>query len=162
VRTILSSVVVVLLCLLVLHAQSPGQKKPAKFEISADEQTILDLTNKEREKEKLPPLKPNARLFKAARDHSQNMANQEWMLHELDGKSLIDRLRAAGYRYSTAGENIGSGFKDRETLMKMWMDSEIHRANILSKRFQEIGIGVAYSETDSPYYTQVFASPGSR
>ncbi len=143
-----------------LQAQTKPQKpKAVKLEMSPDEKAILDLTNKEREKEKLPPLKPNARLFQAARAHSQNMANQEWMLHELDGKGPGDRIQAAGYRHQGYGENIAYGFRDLEKIMQMWMDSEIHRANILDKRRTEIGIGIAYSERDRPYYTQVFATP---
>ncbi len=153
---------VVLVCCVALRGQTSAQKKPAKppkFEMTPDEKAILELTNKEREKEKLPALKPNARLFQAARAHSQNMANQDWMLHELDGKGPGERIGAAGYRHHGYSENIAYGIRDLEKIMKMWMDSEVHRANILDKRRQEIGIGIAYNERDRPYYTQVFATP---
>ena len=58
-------------------------KKPA-FKLSEDEQTVLDLTNAERRKLKLPPLKANELLTKAAREHSANMAKQKKMDHVLD------------------------------------------------------------------------------
>src|SRR5712691_11080652 len=90
------------LCLVLLGADDPK----AKFELSAVEQKILDATNKEREKENLPALKPNPILFEVARAHSANMAKQREMKHELDGKNPTDRIKAAGYEYSYIAENI--------------------------------------------------------
>ena len=72
-----------------------GPARADKFELSKDEQKLLELTNKEREKKKLSPLKPNPLLFKAARAHSANMARQEKMEHVLDGKGPGKRARAA-------------------------------------------------------------------
>src|SRR5438128_8340512 len=98
-------------------------KDKAEFKISEDEQTIVDLTNKARAKEKLSPLKPNEALFKAARAHSANMAKQQKMEHVLDDKNPSDRAKAAGYKYSFIGENnaAGKGWS-LEYLFMVWSD----------------------------------------
>jgi len=153
-------------CLLVLvsgvcfcgRSTADDKAKPA-FKISDDEQGILDLTNKAREKEKLPPLKPNEVLFKVARAHSANMAKQEKMEHVLDDKNPADRVKAAGYKYSSVGENVASGNGwSLEEVFQVWMDSEPHKKNILNKDFREIGIGIARDSKDRLYYTQVFGT----
>src|SRR4051794_33188951 len=103
--------------------------------LTPEEKAVLELTNKEREKEQLPPLKPNAKLTAAARAHSLNMAKQDKLDHELDGKNPADRARAAGYRYVYLGENVGEGSRTAEKILKLWMESPGHKANILDKRF---------------------------
>jgi uncharacterized protein YkwD len=136
------------------------QKTPPKWEITADEKAILDLTNKARVAEKLPPLKPNAALFQAARSHTENMAKQQKMEHELDGKRVGDRAKAAGYDYKEVGENIAEGENVRpEDVVKGWLESKPHRENMLKPDFTEIGLGVAKDAKGHVYYTQVFGLP---
>ncbi len=159
-RTLACLSLLLLCCAVAVYGQTAAKKKPpAKLEISPDEQALIDLTNKERAKERLAPLKPNAKLFKAARDHAKNMADQDMMLHDFDGKGTQERLDAVGYRYLTGGENIAKGLKDFEKLMEGWMASEQHKANIRNQKFVEIGIGIAHTEKGKPYYTQVFGTP---
>jgi uncharacterized protein YkwD len=126
--------------------------------LSKDEQRILDLTNEARAKEKLPPLKVNATLLKVARAHSANMARQGKMEHVLDGKKPSERIDKAGYDYRSCGENIGAAEKGAtlDALFKGWMDSKVHRENILSPKFDEIGIGIATDDKGETYYTQDF------
>jgi uncharacterized protein YkwD len=145
-----------LLCLLVgVQAQPPVKK----FEMSKEEQQLFDLINAERKKKDLPPLKANPLLFKVGRAHSANMAEQQKMVHELDGKKPSDRLKDAGYKYAFSGENIAAIYRDMEKLVEAWMGSEFHRNNILSDRFTETGIGIVRDKEGAPYYTQVFAKP---
>lgn len=123
-----------------------------------DEKTILALTNAVRKEQNLPPLIVNDRLTKAAREHSQNMAKQKKLAHDLDGKSPFDRIKATEYRFRAAGENVAYGtiLISIPEIFDGWMKSDGHRANILSEDFSEIGIGVA-TNGDQRYYTQVFA-----
>src|SRR5947207_3103827 len=92
-------VIIALFPVLALSLNLAVQDKqgPPKLELTAAEKTILDLTNKARADEKLPPLVPNLKLSQAARQHSTNMAKQEKMEHELDGKKPVDRVKAVGY-----------------------------------------------------------------
>jgi uncharacterized protein YkwD len=129
--------------------------------LSAEEQTLLDLTNAARQKEQLPLLKPNPVLFRVARAHSANMARQERLEHELDGKKPHERIMAAGYSAGWSGENIAyaGGPVALEQTFQGWMNSPGHRRNLLNQRFQEIGIGVARAANGDMYYTQVFGTP---
>jgi uncharacterized protein YkwD len=147
--------------LLSAGAQNPPAKKEA-FKPTDEEQAIVDLTNKEREKLKLPPLKANEKLFQAAKVHSANMAKQNMLVHELDGKNPAHRVRSTGYVYAFVGENVAWNQRSPEQLLKEWMESEHHRANILDRRFREIGIGIAKNDKGEPYYTQVFGTPRGR
>jgi uncharacterized protein YkwD len=140
-------------------AVSPTKKEKDKFRLTEDEQRLLELTNQERKKHDVPPLGPNPTLFKVARGHSANMARQEKMKHELDGKNPYQRIKAAGYVYYTAGENIAKGEVELEEIMKAWMESPTHRANILNAKFTELGLGLARTDEGMVYYTQVFGTP---
>jgi uncharacterized protein YkwD len=131
-----------------------------QFKLTRDEQKLLELTNKEREKKKLPALKPNPLLFKAARAHSANMARQEKMEHVLDGKTPGQRARAAGYRFDWIAENIAAGEEwPLEGVVNDWMGSKGHRENILSPKYTEAGVGLAKTSKGEWYYTFLFGRP---
>jgi uncharacterized protein YkwD len=132
---------------------------PAKFQMSKEEKELLDLTNQERKKNNVPPLKPNPTLFKVARAHSANMAKQGKMDHVLDNKKPPQRVKEAGYKYLSTGENIAFGNYPLEKLVEAWMGSKLHRANILNKKFTEIGLGIVPDKDGVPYFTQVFGKP---
>src|SRR5437667_7522385 len=89
-----------------LAAGDPPAAKKDKLVLSAAEQGVIDATNAERKKAGLAPLKPNPKLTDAARAHALNMAKQDKLEHELDGKTPSDRVKAAGYAGRRAGENI--------------------------------------------------------
>ena len=148
---------------LALGVVSPGQEKkePAPYELTADEKTIVEFTNKERAKEKLPPLKLNLVLSQVARAHSVNMGKTGTFEHIVDGKTPADRVRASGYRSSLVGENISmvEGRYTPREIVEGWMESKPHRANIMSERYIEIGVGNARAGKRDSYYTQVFAVP---
>lgn len=135
-----------------------GGEDAKSFKHTPNEEKIFELTNAERKKEDVPPLKLNGDLSKIARAHSENMARQGEMAHNLDGKTPFDRIKATGLTYYFAGENVGKGTGDvtLPMLMKAWMDSEGHRKNILSKDYAEIGIGIARAPDGQLYYTQLF------
>ena len=141
-----------------------AQGDEPKLELTAEEKAVLELTNQERAKEKQPPLKPNPILMKIARAHSRNMAKQEKLAHELDGKKPHERAEDAGYKGAWIGENcaVGSDPYPPKDVMKGWMESAGHRKNLLDKKYKEIGIGAAKSASGDIYWTQVFGLPDER
>jgi uncharacterized protein YkwD len=148
------------LCLVGFAAASrAGQKSPAKLELSAEEKELLKLTNAERKKHDLPALKPNPLLVSIARAHSANMAKQGKMDHNLDDKSPFHRIKAAGYKYQFAGENLAHGTIPIADIVKGWMESKPHRGNILREQYTEIGVGIVKDGKGVAWYTQVFAKP---
>ncbi len=145
-----------------LSSTAQEKKETPKVQLSADELAIVDLTNKERAAKGLKPLTVNPLLCKAAKGHSENMAKTGIFEHEIGGKMAGARTKDAGYQWSVCGENIGQGRAPNWTvknMMKSWMESKAHAANILQEEFTEIGVAIAKTEKGLPYFTQVFASP---
>jgi uncharacterized protein YkwD len=111
----------------------------------------LCVLNAERAKHRLRPLRLNRKLAAAARGHSHAMASSHFFSHNSrNGASFLDRIRRTGYlrgvRSWNVGENIawGSGrLGTPRSIARAWMNSAGHRANILSRSFRAIGIGIA-------------------
>ena len=123
------------------------------------ESEVLDLVNIQRAAQGLHPLSVNHNLATAARDHSEDMGLQGYFSHtSLDGRTVPDRITAAGYFYNTYGENIAGGQPTPEDVIDAWMSSSGHRANILNSNFCDIGVGYAYlaDSTYRHYWTQDF------
>ena len=91
----------------------------------------------------------------------RNMARQGKLEHVLDGKNPLDRLRDAGYRFLAMGENIARNHEKvpPEAIMKMWMESKIHRDNILNADVTEIGLGIVPDGNGQLFYAQVLGKP---
>ena len=111
----------------------------------------LCVLNGERARRHLRPLRLNRKLSAAARGHSRAMVEQRFFSHtSLDGTSFVDRIRRTGYLEGaggwSVGENIayGSGrLSTPRAITTAWMNSSGHRANILSRSYASIGIGIA-------------------
>lgn len=118
---------------------------------------VVALVNAERAKAGCGPLTFNATLARAAQGHSDDMAARDFFDHtNPDGAGPGDRVTAAGYPWSTYGENIAKGQSSAEQVMEAWMNSPGHRANILNCDFKEIGVGI--HDAGGPYWTQVFGA----
>jgi uncharacterized protein YkwD len=133
-------------------------EKKGEFKLTETEAGVIELTNAERKKadKKLESLKMNPKLMDAARKHAENMASQQKMAHELDGKIPPDRAKAAGYKFRSLGENVAEGQETPKKVVETWMNSPPHRANILSDGYTEIGVGVAKGKDGRLYWCQVF------
>lgn len=104
---------------------------------------IISLTNQERRSSGLPELTNNAKLSTAALAKANDMfAKQYWDHFGPNGETPWQFIRAAGYNYVYAGENLGKGFRTSEGLVEAWMVSPTHRDNILSPHYKDIGIAV--------------------
>jgi len=124
--------------------------------------TVFILTNRERTRASLTPLKRNPELARAAQLHAEQMAAAGKLAHDLPGArypSLVSRLKLVGYAYRSVGENVAEGYTSGAALMAGWMTSAPHRANILSARYTETGVGMARSKSGRTYHVQVFARP---
>ncbi len=120
---------------------------------------VLDLVNAERTKEGLDPLELDADLCAVAQMHSDDMAARNFFDHvNPDGKSPFDRMKDYGITYMAAGENIAAGYESPGSVVKGWMNSPGHRANILSPSYTKMGIAWAYSDDMYIYWTQNFIS----
>jgi uncharacterized protein YkwD len=120
---------------------------------------VIELINAERAKAGLNALSVQEQLREAAQGHSTDMACSNYFSHFApDGSSGGDRITRTGYKWSYFGENIAAGYITPSQVVKAWMDSPSHKANILNKYYVEIGVGYAYSYNSAygSYWTVVF------
>ena len=108
-----------------------------------------------------PALQAHAALAQAARGHSADMAARNYFDHTSpDGRKVVDRLRAAGYRGATYGENIAAGRPTAASVVDQWMNSPPHSTNIMDRDFRFMGVGHAEraGTTYTHYWTQDFGA----
>ncbi len=123
---------------------------------NSDENRILALTNAERQRNGLAPLRANSALMHQARIKAQDMVSNNYFSHQSPTLgSPFDQLRTAGIVYSTAGENI-AGNRSADSAFNSWMNSSGHRANILNGNFNQIGIGVVNGGPYGKMLVQMF------
>ncbi|MBP0967701.1 MAG: hypothetical protein J5722_08710 [Oscillospiraceae bacterium] len=91
-------------------------------------------------------------LAKAALSHSREMADNDFCDHNsLDGTKFSDRLLNFGIDWQACAENIDFGYLDPFSAVNGWYNSKSgHRNNLLSSKYERIGIGFAYN-ADSVY-----------
>lgn len=113
--------------------------------LKAREKRTLSLHNAARTSRGLRPLCADPRLTRAARSHSREMIEKDYMAHtSYNGESVRERLERFGYHRSVYAENIagGSGQPGKPgSIFGRWMDSPPHRTNILDGRFRPVGVG---------------------
>ncbi|WP_030730822.1 CAP domain-containing protein [Streptomyces sp. NRRL S-237] len=136
--------------------QAPQPSTTAAPPASGSVAQVLALVNQERAAAGCSAVSLNAKLTKAAQDHSADMASHSNMSHTgSDGSDPGARITRAGYTWSTYGENVAYGYSTPEKVMEGWMNSQGHRENILNCSFKEIGIGLAQPGN---YWTQDFGT----
>ncbi|HEO8421200.1 CAP domain-containing protein [Niallia sp. FSL W8-0635] len=140
----------------VAESAKPAKENSEKVAstVSAFEKEVVELTNKERAKNGLKALTLDSELSKVAKVKSQDMSTNNYFDHTSPTYgSPFDMMKQFGITYNAAGENIAKGQKTPEEVVNAWMNSEGHRANILSDKFTHIGVG--YVENGN-YWTQQF------
>lgn len=139
-------------------APSTKQTKssPSATTLSAFEKKVVELTNVERSKAGLKPFKINNQLSKVSRIKSQDMTDKNYFNHHSPTYgSPFDMMKQFGISYKTAAENIAKGQKTPDEVVKAWMNSSGHRANILNNHLDQIGVGY---DSRSNAWTQLFIS----
>ncbi|MEU7424858.1 sigma-70 family RNA polymerase sigma factor [Streptomyces sp. NPDC040750] len=144
--------------------RTPGPSRPASTPAPSDPvpsgtvAQVIALVNKERATAGCAPVTEDAQLDRAAQGHSDDMAARNFFDHtNPDGADPGQRITAAGYRWSTYGENIAEGQQTPQAVMDSWMNSPGHRANILNCSFKNLGVGV-HKGGGGPWWTQDFGS----
>lgn len=123
---------------------------------SADEKELLRLINAERTKNGLSELKFSEDLLKVARDKAKDLVDNNYFSHNSPTYgSPFDMMKSYGITYKTAGENI-AGNSTLQGAVTAWMNSEGHRANILSNAYNYTGIGIVSSPKYGKVLVQMF------
>lgn len=111
---------------------------------------VIARTNSERTNYFLPELSENATLDIVAEERLRDMFAKQYFAHvSPSGEEAGTLADALHYEYLAIGENIALGnFENDEALIRAWMESPGHRANILSGRYAEIGVAVGKGTFD--------------
>ena len=129
--------------------------------LAAEETQIFALVNRERGRKGLGELVWDDQLAAVARAYSRQMAREAFFDHfDGNGNSIVERAESAGVRgWRRIGENLFfcEGYERFDRLaVRGWMDSPTHRDNILDRKYNASGIGIAQSRAGEIYITQVF------
>jgi uncharacterized protein YkwD len=152
--------------------QISDKRRPAEITPETVAAKIVEGINAARKKKGLSPLKVEARLARAAQQHSDAMAKEDFFDHrDKRGRGPADRVDATGYQWRGVAENIAlnSGYADpAPQAVEGWLRSTGHYKNLMNPDYTETGVGVArITRTDARtrrtmerwYFTQVFARP---
>jgi uncharacterized protein YkwD len=130
---------------------------------SSSEAKLVSLTNQARAAAGLRALKVDSKLTSIARSRSKDMIVRNYFSHTILGTSynVFHILDTKGYCYKIAGENIGwNNYPDdvaTATVQRQFMESSGHRANILGKAWDVIGIGAYKGSDGKKMWTVLFA-----
>lgn len=130
-----------------------GKDEPSELTTPRARRAVLCYVNRERGRRGIPKLRRDKRLQKASQRHTNKMDKRGCFSHQCKGEgSLESRLRSVGYlhgglrRYGF-GENIAWGTRhlaSPKAMVKGWMNSSGHRANILNSNFRDLGVGFSH------------------
>jgi uncharacterized protein YkwD len=90
-------------------------------------------------------------MTKLARKHSVAMANKGSIFHT----SNPEKYYLQGVRWTTWGENVGVTGGTVAGLERAFMDSPLHRANILNRGFRRVAVGT-YRDADGLLWVTIF------
>lgn len=132
--------------------------------LSSARAAVLCIVNAERTARGLNALARDDTLELAAQRHSQDMLARNFFDHvNPDGDDPGERITAAGYEWSSYGENIAAGYRTPRKVMEGWMKSEGHCLNVLNPSVTELGVGVTALAATLPgaagTWTQNFGRP---
>jgi len=149
---------------------SPSQDNGSSTNIDLLERQMVELVNADRLDPdnraetggRAMPLRWDPRLAQAARTHSEGMALRHILSHyEPNGDSPVERIYKAGVQWVAMGENIAQNLTVAEAEAALMNEPRFqanHRGNILSKKYNSIGIGIARGADGRFYITQDFAA----
>jgi uncharacterized protein YkwD len=143
----------------VLEAPCQGTElRPEPANLALVRAAVLCLINRERAEHGIGPLKANRKLEAAAEGHSNELVSANYFAHvSPSGLTPVQRIAATGYIPSpedgyVIGENLAWGtyeLSTPEAVVKAWIASPEHLANILEAHYVDTGIGVTAAVPNS-------------
>jgi uncharacterized protein YkwD len=107
------------------------------------ERDLFDYANHERSAQGLPALRWNTSLAAAAQKHAVVMAQKGSLSHQFPGEATLPvRAGQSGAHFVWLAENVAEG-PSAQVIHAEWVKSPNHRANLLDRDMDSIGIAVA-------------------
>ncbi|MGZ3771046.1 MAG: S8 family serine peptidase [Bdellovibrio sp.] len=125
--------------------------------MSTRECEVVRLVNVERKNRGLKTLTILSKCVAEAQFHSTDMAENNYFSHNSPTETVSERFTRYGLSSSAWGENIAYGYATPADVMKAWMNSTGHRANILRTTFKSMGVGAVTASNGRIYWTQCFS-----
>ena len=127
----------------VLAQASPRSSRfQSSQSIQAEAWRIVQLANQARAAAGAGPLKWDAALAAAARQHCLRMAAEGPLSHRYRGEpDTAERAARADAHFSLIEENVALG-PDPATIHQQWMHSSGHRDNLLNPEVDRVGVAV--------------------
>ncbi|MCW2956063.1 MAG: serine protease [Thermoleophilia bacterium] len=140
------------------YVARPATTTSASNEDHDFEKRVTDLINQERAKQGLAPVSYNSLLDNAAEKHASHMAQVGAMAHGGIGDGDPgSRIRNEGFGKAW-GENVATGQTSPEQVVKEWMASPTHRANIMDPNFRQMGVAYVTAPNGRSYWAQEFGA----
>lgn len=132
---------------------------PTYAGVTSTERAVISWINADREARGLRALRPWTTLYDIAEMRAKRMAAANVMSHTISG-NLGSQLTGYGVRYYSKGENIAytsmyTGRDAAKHIYQMWKASSIHWAQILSNKFNYVGIGLSYRSSNNRTYASL-------
>ncbi len=127
-----------------------------------DPDKARDLINQYRQEKGLKPLRLNAALTDAAKEHSRDLAKWDRISHYgSDGSNPWDRVKRTGYKPRLAAENVGTGQVSFNEVLKGWKESPGHNKNLLLGDAREMGLALVQDPKTEfkSFWTLVIGTP---
>lgn len=160
--SMLSTYLVVAILLVFVSKKVPAFSNVLGIATDITVQKLFSLTNEERVKANLPPLKENSELSQAAEKAAHMFQKDYWSHFAPDGTSPWDFIKQSGYQYEFAGENLAKNFLFSKNVVDAWMNSPTHRENIVRKEYSEVGYAVVngmLNGEETTLVVQMFGTP---
>lgn len=147
---------------------------PAELDEQQVERLVREGINERRADRGLASISSSASLQEQARLHSEDMVGHDELAHDLPGSTTEERLTMANC--NAGGENIAQTWYQEqvdtaegeryigdeeelaESLVTQWMNSPLHRENLLRQDWSETGVGIELTDDDKVYATQMFCA----
>lgn len=135
---------------------SSGGTTTVTTDLTADEKEVFNLINAKRTANGLSALNIDNELQNVARIKAQDMVDNNYFAHNSPTYGTpFQMIKNFGIAYKAAGENI-AGNSTNQGAVNAWMNSEGHRANILSNNYNYTGVAVVKSPKYGKIYVQMF------
>lgn len=127
-----------------------------------DQGRALSMINQYRMRSGVGPLALDPELGRIARAYAREMADADRMTHSLTEQSKLgNRLKANGYAFEAAGENIAAGYRTLAEAFSGWRESPAHDRGMKDADMTRMGIGTAYNPSSKykVFWCLIFSRP---
>jgi hypothetical protein len=139
-----------------MDGQAPGEEMSEGM--SDDAAALTRMINAARESEGARPLARNSELDEIAARHASAMKKARQAAHDLGQGDPPARLAAAGIT-AESGENVARAKNIRAAHRALWA-SPSHRGNLIARRWDTLGIGIAKDDDGSVWLCELFVKFG--